>query len=172
MNQGPAAIVEPSMTTADQPPADSDKLLLEFVRDCDAPCPRCGYNLRNLSTPTCPECREALSLTVGFRKPRFGWLLVTVTPSAFSGIAAALLLIPLMGSVFFPGGPAPWPLWAVDAFGWLSGVLALVLVKYRFAFLRQPQAAQRVWAVMAWVIHIAALAAFIAVALLAPAAWA
>ncbi len=160
------------MTTADQPPADSDKLLLEFVRDRDAPCPRCGYNLRNLSTPTCPECREALSLTVGFRKPRFGWLLVTATPGAFSGIAAVLLLIPLMTSVFLQGGPVPWPIWAVDAFGWLSGVLALVLVKYRYAFLQQPQAAQRVWAVMAWVIHIAALAAFIAVALLAPAAWA
>ena len=164
VNQGPAAIVEPSMTTADQPPADSDKLLLEFVRDRDAPCPRCGYNLRNLSTTTCPECREALSLTVGFRKPRFGWLLVTVIPGAFSGIAAALLLMPLMFSVYY--GPAPWQLWAVDAFGWLSGVSALVLLKYRYAFLRQPQAAQRVWAVMAWVFHIAAFAAFMAVVLL------
>ena len=165
MNQGPAAIVEPSMTTAAQPPADSDKLLFEFVRDRDAPCPRCGYNVRNLSTPTCPECREALSLSVGFRKPRFGWLLVTVTPGAFSGIAAALLLIPLMISVFLPGGP-PWPLWGVDAFGWLSGLAALVLVNYRYAFLRLPQAAQRVWAVMAWAIHIAALAVFIATLLL------
>ena len=65
-----------------------------------------------------------------------------------------------------PGVPAPWPLWAVDAFGWLSGVSALVLVKYRYAFLRPPQAAQRVWAAMAWVIHIIALAAFMAVVLL------
>ena len=166
MNQGPPGIVEPSMTTADRQPADGDKLLLEYVRDRDAPCPRCGYNLRNLSTPTCPECREALSLAVGFNKPRFGWLLVTVTPGAFSGIAAAFLLIPLMGSVFFPASSAGWQLWGVRAFGWLSGLAALVLVKYRWAFLRQPQAAQRVWGVMAWAIHIAALAAFIAAAIL------
>ncbi len=155
------------MTNAARPPADGDKLLLEYVRDRDAPCPLCGYNLRDLSTPTCPECREALSLTVGFRKPRFGWLLVTVTPGAFSGIAAALLLIPMVGSLFFsPNSPAQWPIWGVDAFGWLSGVSALVLVKYRYAFLRQPQAAQRVWAVMAWAIHFAAFAVFMAIAIL------
>ena len=155
------------MTTADRQPADGDKLLLEYVRDRDVPCPLCGYNLRDLSTPTCPECREALSLTIGFRKPRFGWLLVTVTPGAFSGIAAAFLLIPLVGGLLFsPNSPAPWPIWGVDAFGWLSGLAALVLVKYRYAFLRLPQAAQRGCAVMAWAIHIAALAAFIAVVIL------
>ncbi len=150
------------MTTADPQPADADTLLLEFVRDRDAPCPLCGYNLRNLPTPTCPECRETLSLTVGVRKLRFGWLLVTVIPSAFSGIAAVFLLIPLTISVFVQGGPAPWQLFGVDAFGWVSGLAALVLVKYRYAFLRLPQAVQRLWAAMAWAIHIAALAAFMA----------
>ncbi len=155
------------MTTADRQPADGDKLLLEYVRDRDAPCPLCGYNLRDLSTPTCPECREALSLTVGFRKPRFGWILVTVTPGAFSGIAATFLMIPLVGSLLLSANsPAPWPVWGVDAFGLLSGLAALVLVKYRYAFLRLPQAAQRVWAVMAWAIHIAAFAALMAVVIL------
>jgi len=155
------------MTNADRQPADGDKLLFEYVRDRDAACPLCGYNLRDLSTPTCPECREALSLTVGFRKPRFGWLIVAITPGLFSGICAALLMIPLVGSLFFSASsPAPWPIWSVDAFGWLSGVSALVLVKYRYAFLRQPQAAQRVWAVMAWAIHFAAFAVFIAIGLI------
>ncbi len=154
------------MTNAARPPADADTLLLEFLRDRNAACPRCGYNLRNLSGTTCPECRELLSLTVGFRKPRFGWFIVAIAPGIFSGICAAMLLIPLMTSVYVPGGPAPWPIWAVDAFGWLSGVSALVLARYRYAFLRQPQAAQRVWAAMVWVIHIIALAAFVAVGLL------
>jgi hypothetical protein len=149
------------MTTADRQPAEGDKLLLEYVRDRDAPCPLCGYNLRDLSTPTCPECREELSLTVGSRKPRFGWLLVTVTPGIFSGISAALLLIPLIISTFSRNGPVQWPLWSVDAFGWLSGLAALVLVRYRYAFLRQPQAAQRVRAAIVWAIHFAALAVFI-----------
>ncbi len=213
VNTPRSVFVEQSMTNAARPPADADTLLLEFLRDRDAACPLCGYNLRNLSGTTCPECRELLSLSVGFRKPRFGWfvvaiapgifsgicaalmmiplvgfslfsanppapwpvwilnafgwLLVTVTPGAFSGIAAALLLIPLVGSLFFSASsPAPWPIWGVDAFGWLSGLAALVLVKYRYAFLQQPQAAQRVWAVMAWVIHIVASAAFMAAVIL------
>ena len=155
------------MTNADRPPADADTLLLEFLRDRDAACPLCGYNLRNLSGTTCPECRELLSLSVGIRKPRFGWLIVAITPGLFSGICAALLMIPMVGSLFFsPNSPAPWPIWGVDAFGWLSGLAALVLVKYRYAFLRQSQAAQRVWAVMAWAIHIAAFAVFMAIAIL------
>ncbi len=154
------------MTNADPQPADGDALLLEFVRDRDASCPLCGYNLRNLSTTTCPECREPLSLSVGFRKPRFGWFVATITPGFFSGICAALLLIPLVISVYSASGPSPWQVWGLDAFGWLSGLAALAMVRYRYAFLRQPQAAQRVWAVMAWAIHLAAFAAFMAILLL------
>ncbi len=155
------------MTTSERPPADGDTLLLEYVRNRGAPCPMCGYNLRNLPTSTCPECREALSLTIGVRKLRFGWLLVTVIPGAFSGVAAVLLLIPLTAYLFLEG-EAPWQPWSIDAFGWLSGLATLVLVRYRYAFLRQPQAAQRVWAVMAWAIHVAALAAFLAAAWFLP----
>ena len=154
------------MTNADRPPVDADTLLLEFLRARDAPCPRCGYNLRNLSGTTCPECRELLSLSVGFRKPRFGWLVAAITPGFFSGISAALMLIPLVGSMYSPNGPAPWPFWAMDAFGWLSGLAALVLVKYRYAFLRQPQVAQRGWAVLVWAIHLTAFALVVAARLL------
>ncbi len=70
----------------DEQPADEAALLLEFLRDRDVSCPLCGYNLRNLSACTCPECRETLALAVGFRRPRFGWLLATVIPGFFSGI--------------------------------------------------------------------------------------
>src|SRR5687767_8462552 len=45
--------------------ADEVELLLAFVRDRDAHCPRCDYNLRNLTQPVCPECREELTLSVG-----------------------------------------------------------------------------------------------------------
>jgi len=153
------------MTDADPQPADGDTLLLEFVRDRDAPCPMCGYNLRNLPTPICPECREPLSLTVGVRKPRFGWFVVAITPGFFSGICAAMMLIPLVGSLYSPNGPAPWPVWALDAFGWLSGLAALVLVRYRYAFLRLPQTVQRGSAVMLWAIHLTAFAGLVAAGL-------
>jgi hypothetical protein len=147
-------------------PGDEEGLLLDFLRDRDVPCPLCGYNLRDLSACTCPECRETLALTVGLRKLRFGWLLVTVIPGFFSGIAAALVTVPMVVSLFFSANaPAPWPIWATDAFGWLSGLTALVLVKYRYAFLRQPQATQRVWAVTLWLVHLGAFAALIGVIL-------
>ncbi len=146
------------MSNADRPPADADTLLLEFLRARDAACPLCGYNLRNLSTTACPECREPLSLSVGFRKPRFGWFVAAITPGFFSGICAAMMLTLLVMSLDSPNQPAPWPIWATDAFGWLSGLAALVLMKYRYAFLRLPQAVQRGWAVAVWAIHLTAFA--------------
>ena len=149
--------------SGDEQPGDEASLMLEFLRDRDVPCPLCGYNLRNLPACTCPECRETLALQVGFLKPRFGWLLATVTPGFFSGISAALMMVPLVISLFVAGGPAPWQLWAVNVFGWLSVLSAVVLVKYRYAFLRQTQATQRVWAGIAWLTHMFALAVFIAV---------
>lgn len=137
-------------------PEEEVALLLTFLRERDAFCPLCGYNLRNLVRPQCPECREDLVLAVGVRKLRFGWFLATITPGLFSGIAAPLLLIPIIGSSLLGGGPVPWSILATDAFGWLSGIAALVLLKHRFLFLRQPQPAQRAWAVLAWTIHVAA----------------
>ncbi|MBX3376176.1 MAG: hypothetical protein KF678_04150 [Phycisphaeraceae bacterium] len=36
--------------------------LREFLAERDAPCPRCGYNLRGLAGVECPECGLALSV--------------------------------------------------------------------------------------------------------------
>ena len=54
---------------------------------------------------------------------------------------------------------------ATDAFGWLSGIAALVLIKYRFRFLRQPRAAQQRWALLAWAVHVVAFVTFIMLAI-------
>ena len=75
---------------------DTARLLLEFLGEQDAECPLCGYNLRGLTEPRCPECRQELVLTVGLREVRIVWLLVMLAPCFFSGIAAVLLLIPII----------------------------------------------------------------------------
>lgn len=137
-------------------PDSPEAALLDFLRDRDVLCPLCGYNLRNLSRPQCPECRQDLSLTVGVQRPRVVWLLATITPCTFSGIAAALLLIPIIGVPMRGGGQAPWYILATDAFGWLSGLFALMLVQYRYAFLRMPQPTQITWAITTWAVHLAA----------------
>ena len=145
------------MATAQQPSSDDGvALLLEFLRERDVPCPRCGYNLRNLTSPQCPECRKDLTLAVGLLKPRFGWFLATVTPGLFSGIAAGLLSVPLLLVATLGGGLTPWPVLLADAFGFLSGIAALVLVRYRHAFLRQSQTHQIYWAISAWAVHLLA----------------
>ena len=55
--------------------------------------------------------------------------------------AAPLLLITIIAVLLKRGGGLPWFIVATDAFGWLSGIAALVLLRHRFLFLRQPQPA-------------------------------
>ena len=145
-----------------KPAGDDVALLLEFLRGRNAPCPRCGYNLRDQSEPRCPECREQLALSVGFRAPRFGWFLATVTPGLFSGICAGFLLLPIVIMPRAGAGPPPWQILAADAFGWTSGAAALLLIRRRQAFIQQPEDRQRTWAIASWTIHVAAFAVLLA----------
>lgn len=139
-------------------------MVVEFLRGRDVGCPLCGYNLRDLSEPRCPECRKTLTLAVSLREMRIGWLLVTVAPGLFSGIAAGLLLIPIVIVPLTEGGPPPWFILVLDAFGWLSGIAALILIRRRVAFLRLPAARQRLWALLAWAVHVGAFFLVLALA--------
>lgn len=150
-----AAIMTQSMQdeigAGDAQGADETQLLLEFLRDRDAACPACGYNLRNLTRPVCPECRETLALTVGYQKPRIGLFVATITPSIFSGICGLIILFPLLT---FAGAPLEAVL--LDTFGLSSGLLGLGLFVFRQAFLRQRRVSQMVWAFVTWTIHVLA----------------
>ncbi len=43
----------------------NDKAILRlWLRDRDVRCPVCGYNLRQLTRPVCPECGNAFELAV------------------------------------------------------------------------------------------------------------
>lgn len=137
---------------------DADRCLLDFVRGRDVECPKCGYNLRNLTNAVCPECREELRLTVGLVKMRFGWFLATLIPGAFSGICAFLLLIPITLSSILGNQPAPIGIILLDTFGWLSGCFAVGLFLARHRFLRLSRHHQIAWASVMWSIHLAAFA--------------
>jgi hypothetical protein len=127
--------------------------LIEFLRDRDAPCPVCGYNLRNLTGDVCPECQETLRLTIGLRHGRFGWLLAAVTPGLFSGIAAVLMLILILAVVLTGGGPVPPVIFPLGLVGLVSGVVALRLIVRRHRFVELQPQAQRKWALLVWAIH-------------------
>lgn len=131
------------------------ELLLQFVQERDVHCPRCDYNLRNLTQPVCPECREDLHLAVGLGRPKFGWLIATLAPGIFSGIAAFFMAGMLIVVNLAPTGKVFWQPYVLDAFGWLSGITALLLYRYRYRFLRQLASKQMAWAATVWFVHVA-----------------
>lgn len=53
-----------------------DLSVADFLRGRSAPCPKCGYDLRDLTTDTCPECGARLLLRLGHEDhvPR-NWLI-------------------------------------------------------------------------------------------------
>ena len=139
----------------------AQELLLEFLREHEAPCPVCGYNLKALVRPVCPECGQELVLAVGTPPLRLGWLMAAVAPGFFSGIAAMFVLVPIVARLIIGDGRMSWLLNAMDLFGWCSGVFAVLLAVKRHRFLAQSRARQRWWALGIWLAHVAALALFL-----------
>ena len=145
----------------------AQEMLIDFLREHDAACPLCGYNVRALTRPVCPECKQELTLTVGMEKGRLGmgWLFAAVAPGFFSGIAALFVLIPTLGRPLFGDGRWEPLIVALDLFGWCSGVCAIIIASKRHRFLALPRARQRWWALVIWSIHIGALVMFILLAI-------
>ncbi|MCI0362731.1 MAG: hypothetical protein L0219_02550 [Phycisphaerales bacterium] len=131
---------------------DDTAMLLSFVRDRDAHCPRCDYNLRNLTQPVCPECREELVLKVGVRKLRLHWLLLSLAPCAFCAIAMGIFVV--MSVVHGP--PRGLPIEGVLCllFMTASGIGGAILASKLHAFLKLPEELQIGWAVGLWLVHL------------------
>src|SRR5262249_8711076 len=129
---------------------DESKPLLAYVADRDAPCPRCGYNLRGLTQARCPECGEELRLQVGTVRPILGTLIAAMAPGLFSGIAAIIFSVE---KAVFPAARPVW-MWFVYLFGAVSGLGAIGLYRWRAAFLKRSSSAQCGIAAALWLIHL------------------
>lgn len=138
-----------------EPPSDETELLLHFLAHRDHACPKCDYNLRNLTRPICPECGEALALTVGRRKIRDSLIFLVLAPCIFSSICT-ILLNGLIAYLWYGYGDSPpmW-VWGVDGFGMSSGIGGLLLFVKRRAFMKLDRGVQLLWALLGWAIHIA-----------------
>jgi hypothetical protein len=132
-------------------PEDASRLLLTFLQGRDARCPECGYNLRDLTQTQCPECSQRLQLMVGHDRLEIGLLLITITPSIFSGICAILLTM-----VIYIEPGAPWEAILLDLFGLTSGLFGVGLFLFRERFVRQRRSVQKGWAFLTWTIHVGA----------------
>lgn len=106
-------------TDPDQGETLASGLLLRFVEKRDEPCPVCGYSLRALTEPRCPECGAPLKLQVGSPQIRVGaWALGIVSFAlalGFDSVVSVLLVIALAAS--------PAPVW--QPYGLVTGFVAL-----------------------------------------------
>ncbi len=163
MGASPEQPISPGDQTA---PMDADRLLLDFVRDRDAACPRCGYNVRNLTKPVCPECEEPLLLKVGGRTYPVRWLIATVAPGIFTGVTSGIMAVIFLIALIVAGAPEPFfvPLDVIltGSFFLVSAAVAGAIIIWSRRFVRQPQPRQVMWAVLLWVIHLCAFFIFLA----------
>jgi hypothetical protein len=117
--------------------------LTDFLRDRDAECPQCGYNLRNLTSPRCPECGQALQLSVTLVEPYLrAWITLLVAMCAGTGLGVLwIILLPQHGR------PPDVPF--VGMLMHLTSIpLVPVLVVKRRWFLRMQRPSQWRWAVV------------------------
>ncbi|MFZ4574758.1 MAG: hypothetical protein ACOYN0_10205, partial [Phycisphaerales bacterium] len=120
---------------------ETDPAIIAFLANRDAPCPGCGYNLRGLTAPVCPECKRPVTLQLAsdpmakLRRPLVAALLL---------LAAMSLLFAIIGlySVFrLRAAGMPYYSYTmivlnvvylgVGGFAAHTGVLALGLVRTR-----------------------------------------
>lgn len=103
--------------------------LVQFLATHDAPCPKCGYNLRSVQSPTCPECGLRLTLSLRPDRPSVtSWCVLLVTVSLLSGVGLRRWVAYL--SHWFPLPPAlsiSW-YWHVLDYAILMSPLALIAV--------------------------------------------
>lgn len=91
----------------DEGPLKSEHdLLREFLAQRDAPCPACGYNLRGLREPRCPECNQQLRMSVALLEPALGLWLAAVLGIGAVGAGALFMLL---GVVILSLSEKRWP---------------------------------------------------------------
>lgn len=148
-------MVQSNPTTPPTAPLDDEQvdLLLRFVHERDIACPRCGYNLRNLTTPVCPECREQLSLKVGVPRVPLLPLLMTIVPGAFCAVAVGIfsVMCVLHGP---PSLSRDWGVWMLIGFFLLSAIAGVALAFANRWFLRLHRSVQTGLAAIVWAVHL------------------
>lgn len=139
-------------------PGDQDQLRLHLATR-DAPCPRCGYNLRGLTGTVCPECAQELRLSVALSEPRLGPYLAAIIGLSMAAAPPTVILVAVGILVLTRnGGPSGRESWMFVWWPMIGAVVAWVLLRELagrrgrvwFLKLRLPWAA----AAVAWALAI------------------
>lgn len=130
-----------------------DPLLLAHLAQTDSPCPVCDYNLRNLTTDTCPECSAKLNLRVGSENLTLGPWLGAMLPFAlavgFDAVMSLIFTVMFTVSRFANPPPAPYVtnqfIKALSVFLTLTltcGIAIVILVRGRRRWMMLPRRVQ------------------------------
>jgi hypothetical protein len=150
--------IEREVTAGSATANGDDELLIHYLRDRDIPCPQCEYNLRGLAMPRCPECGQALRLSVSLVEPYLkAWITLLTAVCAGSGLGCFFILLLLS-----QGWPRGEPWWLIVSI-WVHILmipLAGVVVFGRRRILRLARATQWVLAGVAVAIFTTAMLVF------------
>jgi hypothetical protein len=118
-------------------------MLTDYLAKYNASCPLCRYNLRGLTSGTCPECGNALMITVGLVEPFMSaWICTAATLCASAGIGAWFLFM----VIFFGlprGGGVEGLLTHITIFCFIGSIpFAGVAVWMRRKFMRLQRSTQ------------------------------
>ncbi len=109
--------------------------LREFLAEQDVECPSCRYNLRGLSTDSCPECSQRLVLRLALAEPRLaGFVAGLIGLSMGLGVHAFLAVgtgIMLWVEGVSGGGPPETGVLVLSTFGLFHGALVWLWVQNR-----------------------------------------
>lgn len=124
----------------------ADAVLLRYLAEREANCPRCAYNVHALTVPRCPECGARLCLRI---VPRHGggeaWAAILTAGAALYGPGVPLLLVCLF--LGLKGWRLPATLMTVAGL-----LITLICVLARRRIICQPTRAQHRRIVLAWLI--------------------
>jgi hypothetical protein len=79
----------PPLPAADAPRPGTE-LVCAFLADQDVACPKCGYNLRGVGEPTCPECGREIELALASPGRSRGYLLFVLLALGWVLIAGGM----------------------------------------------------------------------------------
>lgn len=156
--------LDPSSDIEAKQRVDPESEVVAYLKGRSAPCPRCGYNLRDIPSAKCPECGEPLVLKVGSPRGQFGWLVVAMAPGCFSGVAATFVLVPIVMTIVTGASlkrNVPLPVLAADIFGFVSAASVLIMYRHRQTILSWSTRQQRLFALAVWGVHVLTFALFL-----------
>jgi hypothetical protein len=105
-----------------------DEAISRYLATHDASCPQCSYDLRSVSSATCPECGLQLELSLVHRQVPRAWCVLLVAVSLLSGVGLRRLVAEVFhGMPSLHWGAAGWR-WYVLHIALLASPAALLAV--------------------------------------------